>query len=93
MHACGLEYVLVDVVVIGMTADTLDVLMALARSLDVKEDYLLGEPEMALDGVEFRKKASMSAKEEAQVEAHVLHLLEIETFALSPVHRVYYNDG
>lgn len=53
-----------------------DVLMALAHSLDVKEEYLLGEPEMALDGVEFRKKASMSAKEEAQVEAHVLHLLE-----------------
>lgn len=52
------------------------VLIALARALEVSEDYLLGEPEMALDGVEFRKKAKMSAKEEAQVEARVLHLVE-----------------
>lgn len=53
-----------------------DVLIALASALDVTVDYLLGEPEMALEDVEFRKKASMSAKEHAQVEARVLHLLE-----------------
>jgi Zn-dependent peptidase ImmA (M78 family) len=52
------------------------VLMGLARSLDVSEEYLLGEQDLALDGVEFRKKADMSAKEEAQVEARVLQLLE-----------------
>ncbi|MEJ0038937.1 MAG: XRE family transcriptional regulator [Gammaproteobacteria bacterium] len=52
------------------------VLMSLARALDVSEAYLLGEQDLALDGVEFRKKADMSAKEEAQVEALVLQLLE-----------------
>lgn len=52
------------------------VLMSLARALDVSEEYLLGEHDLALDGVEFRKKADMSAKEEAQVEARVLQLLE-----------------
>jgi len=30
----------------------------------------------SLDGVEFRKKAKMSVKEQAQVEAQVLHLFE-----------------
>lgn len=52
------------------------VLLSLARALDVSEEYLLGEQELALDGVEFRKKADMSAKEEARVEARVLQLLE-----------------
>jgi Zn-dependent peptidase ImmA (M78 family) len=52
------------------------VLMSLARALDVSEEYLLGEQDLALDGVEFRKKADMSAKEEAQIEARVLQLLE-----------------
>jgi len=52
------------------------VLIALARALGVSEDYLLGEQNLALEGVEFRKKAEMSAKEEAQVQAHVLHLFE-----------------
>lgn len=52
------------------------VLIALADSLGVSEDYLLGEQEMALDGVEFRKKAITSRREEAQVEAQVLHLFE-----------------
>ena len=52
------------------------VLIGLARALDVSEEYLLGEQDLALDGVEFRKKADMSAREEAQVEARVLQLLE-----------------
>ena len=52
------------------------VLMGLARVLGVSEEYLLGEQELALEGMEFRKKADMSAKEEAQVEARVLQLLE-----------------
>ena len=52
------------------------VLIRLARALDVAEDYLLGEPDMALDGVEFRKKSSMAAKEESRIEAQVLHLME-----------------
>ena len=52
------------------------VLIAIAKALGVSEDYLLSEQEMSLDGVEFRKKAKMSAKEQAQVEAQVLHLFE-----------------
>ena len=52
------------------------VLIAMAKALGVSEDYLLSEQEMSLDGVEFRKKAKMSAKEQAQVEAQVLHLFE-----------------
>lgn len=50
--------------------------IALARALGVKEDYLLGEPDMALEGVEFRKKDELSAKEQARVDANVLHLVE-----------------
>lgn len=53
-----------------------DVLIALADSLDVSVDYLLGEQEMALEGVEFRKKAITSRREESRVEAQVLHLFE-----------------
>jgi Zn-dependent peptidase ImmA (M78 family) len=52
------------------------VLIAIAKALEVSEDYLLSEQVMSLDGVEFRKKAKMSAKEQAQVEAQVLHLFE-----------------
>lgn len=53
-----------------------EVLIALAGALGVSVDYLLGEQEMVLDGVEFRKKAITSKREEAQVEAKVLHFLE-----------------
>lgn len=52
------------------------VLISIAEALRVSEDYLLGEQEMVLNGVEFRKKAITSRKEEAQVEARVLHLFE-----------------
>lgn len=51
-------------------------LIALASALAVSVDYLLGEQELVLDGVEFRKKAITSRREEAQLEAAVLHLLE-----------------
>ena len=51
-------------------------LMALASKLGVAVDYLLGEQSLTLEGVEFRKKPSASRKEEAQVEARVLHRLE-----------------
>jgi Zn-dependent peptidase ImmA (M78 family) len=52
------------------------VLIALARALDVSEDYLVGDREVVLEKVEFRKKSIASRKEEAQVEAKALHLLE-----------------
>ena len=52
------------------------VLVALADALDVTVDYLVGEREMALEGVEFRQPAIASKREEAQVAAKVLGLLE-----------------
>jgi len=52
------------------------VLIALADALGVSVDYLVGDQEMVLEGVEFRKKKITSKREEAQVEAKVLHLLE-----------------
>ena len=52
------------------------VLIALADALLVSVDYLAGDQEMALEGVEFRKKSLTSKREEMQVEAKVLHLLE-----------------
>ncbi len=52
------------------------VLIALSDALDVSVDYLLADQGLVLDGVEFRKKAITSRREEAQVEAKVVHLLE-----------------
>jgi Zn-dependent peptidase ImmA (M78 family)/transcriptional regulator with XRE-family HTH domain len=52
------------------------VLIALADALGVSEDYLLSEDEIALEGVDFRKKASSSAREEAALEARTIHMLE-----------------
>ncbi len=52
------------------------VLIALADALGVSVDYLVGDQEMVLEAVEFRKKKITSRREEAQIEAQVLHLLE-----------------
>lgn len=52
------------------------VLIALAAALHVTEDYLLSEDELALEGVEFRKKAGTSSREEAALEARAIHMLE-----------------
>ena len=52
------------------------VLIALADALDVSVDYLIGDQEMVLEAVEFRKKTITSKREESQVEAKVLHFLE-----------------
>lgn len=52
------------------------VLMALASALKVTEDYLLSDDELVLEGVEFRKKAGSSSREEATIEAQTIHLLE-----------------
>ena len=52
------------------------VLIALARALGVREEYLLADDELVLEGVEFRKAPKASAKEEAQIQAQTIHLLE-----------------
>lgn len=52
------------------------VLMALGDALGVSLDYLVGDQGMVLEGVEFRKKQITSKKEQAQVQAKVLHLVE-----------------
>ena len=52
------------------------VLIALAGALGVSVDYLVGDEKMVLEAIDFRKKASASKRDEAQVEAHVLRMLE-----------------
>jgi Zn-dependent peptidase ImmA (M78 family) len=52
------------------------VLIALSRALGVSVDYLVGDQEMVLDGVEFRKRQITSKKEEAHIQAQALHLIE-----------------
>lgn len=61
-----------------------DVLAAIARALGVSESYLLGQNELTLESVEFRKNKITSKKDEAAIEASVLsaveRYLEIEEF-------------
>ena len=52
------------------------VLLRLARVLDVKPDYFFRPFTVALSGIEFRKKASMSAKSCKAVEQQVLDNVE-----------------
>ena len=52
------------------------VLIALADALDVSVDYLVGDQEMEVEAVDFSEKASASKRDEAQVEAQVLRMLE-----------------
>jgi Zn-dependent peptidase ImmA (M78 family)/DNA-binding XRE family transcriptional regulator len=57
-------------------------LIALAKALGVSEAYLLGQGDLQLQGVEFRKKKITSKKEEAHISAtvinHIERYLEIE---------------
>ena len=52
------------------------VLIALADALHTSVDYLLGDPELVLEDLEFRKNAFTTRRGEAQVEATVLAHLE-----------------
>ena len=53
-----------------------DVLRAIARALRVSESYLLGQNDLTLEAVEFRKNRITSRKEEARIEASVLSAVE-----------------
>lgn len=61
-----------------------DVLAALARALAMPESYLLGQNDLTLESVEFRKNMITSKKDEAAIKASVLgaveRYLEIEDF-------------
>ncbi len=52
------------------------VLIVLANALGVSVDYLASDSEISLEAVDFRRKRLTSKREEAQVEARVLDLLE-----------------
>ena len=52
------------------------ILLALAKTLDVSLDYLMGARVHKLDSVEFRKKSGTSAKDRARVEAAVIEHVE-----------------
>ncbi len=52
------------------------VLLSLARALGISVDFLLSDDELELEGVEFRKSASSSAKEIATIEAKTLNMVE-----------------
>lgn len=52
------------------------VLLALARALDVSVDYLLADDDLALEDVEFRTQQVVGRKVEARIEATVLTQLE-----------------
>lgn len=52
------------------------ILIKLASVLGVSEEYLLSEDSLVLEGVDFRKNAGTSVKEEAKLEARAIHMLE-----------------
>jgi Zn-dependent peptidase ImmA (M78 family) len=52
------------------------VLIALGDALGVSLDYLAGDREMVLEGVDFRKKQITRKKEQAQIAAKTLHVIE-----------------
>lgn len=52
------------------------VLIALADALGVSVEYLMGEPGMVLQSVDFRTKKVASKREEDRIKAMVLHMLE-----------------
>lgn len=60
----------------GESVPSSGVLMALARALDVSVPYLLDTQGIELTGVEFRTKASTSARDRAHVETEVLEWIE-----------------
>ena len=68
------------------------VLIALARALNVTEEYLLNPAAVELVAVEFRKKKMTSAREAAEVRARILseveRYLDIEQILVIPAVKV-----
>lgn len=60
----------------GQMKPTGEVLIALSKALSVKPDYFLKEPTIQLPEVEFRKKASLGAKEIDSIKEKVKDFLE-----------------
>jgi Zn-dependent peptidase ImmA (M78 family) len=58
------------------TVPSSGVLMALADALGVSLDYLMGEQDMVLEGIDFRKKLITTKREQAKIQAKALHLVE-----------------
>lgn len=52
------------------------VLLALARALGVSLDFLMSNQVVALDGVEFRKRASVTEREKSLIESEVIDHVE-----------------
>src|SRR5205823_1677544 len=52
------------------------VLIALSGALGVCLDYLAGDQEIVLEGVEFRKKQITNKKDQAQMEAKALNIID-----------------
>lgn len=69
-----------------------EVLIALAKALDVKPDYFMREP-LELGVVEFRKQAKLSAKEEDSIKEKVREFLEryIEVETLLNIKTAFHN--
>lgn len=55
---------------------TAEVLIALAKALDVKPDYFLRESKLELEPVEFRKKAKLSGKQIDSIKEKIKEFLE-----------------
>jgi Zn-dependent peptidase ImmA (M78 family)/DNA-binding XRE family transcriptional regulator len=53
-----------------------DVLLAISRALGASIEYLVGDGDLVLEGVDFRKRAFARRKDEARVQATLLHALE-----------------
>ena len=76
---------------IGETTPNSSVLVALAKCLGVSVDFLMSDQVQVLAGVEFRKRASTSAKDRARIQAEIMdqvdrYLTVEERLALDTVH-------
>ncbi len=60
----------------GMINPSSEVLLALARALDIKVDYFFRPSGVSIAGLEFRKKSSLSKKKEDQIKYQTIDFLQ-----------------